>query len=84
MLQLRDGVRVAQVVLAAPAPLVVPAGVELAVEVGGDLEGVLDGARGLARDRSRPTPPMRDAVQVKYLSTTSWLSPIASKICAPR
>ena len=33
---------------------------------------------------SRPTPPTRDAVQVKYRSTTSRLSPIASKICAPR
>ena len=33
---------------------------------------------------SRPTPAMRDAVQVKYLSMTSLLRPIASKIWAPQ
>ena len=33
---------------------------------------------------SIPTPPMREAVQVKYRSTNSLSRPIASKIWAPR
>ena len=33
---------------------------------------------------SSPIPPMREGVQVKYRSMRLWLSPTASKICAPR
>ena len=62
VLQLRDGVRVVHVELAAPAPLVLAADVEFAVEVG-------TASRRRSRCRlavsraiaSRPTPPMRDA-----------------------
>ena len=32
---------------------------------------------------SSPTPSSRDAVPVKYLSTSSWDSPIASNTWAP-
>ena len=32
---------------------------------------------------SRPTPPTREAVPVKYSSMTSWRRPTASNTCAP-
>ena len=33
---------------------------------------------------SRPTPPIRDAVPVKWRSISERESPTASKICAPQ
>ena len=38
----------------------------------------------LCASTSRSTPSMRDAVPVKYLSTSFLLRPMASKTCAPR
>ena len=70
--------------LAAVAPLVLAAGVELAVDRA-VRECMADAARSTSSAiTSRPTPSIRDGVQVKYLSTTALLSPTASKICAPR
>src|SRR5258708_39542149 len=54
VLELRDGVGFVHVMLAAPAPLVLPAGLELMVEVGHDLERAPMAIGGLARDRIEP------------------------------
>ena len=84
VLQLVDGERVEEVLLAVLAVLVVAADAELLV-----LMGRLGGYARSWRCRtswattSMPTPPMRVGVQVKYSSTKSWLRPIASKTWAP-
>ncbi len=51
VLELGDGVGVVHVMLAAAAPLVLPAGLKLMVEVGHDPEGAPMAIGGLARDR---------------------------------
>jgi hypothetical protein len=50
VLQQRDGVRVVHVMLAAPPPLILAARLEVAVEVGGDLERVVVAELRLARE----------------------------------
>ena len=86
VLEPEDRVRVAQVVLAVPPPLVLPAAIE---HVGRDRDG--PGRRGggasstSAAISSSPMPlDLATAVLVKYSSMNSWFRPIASKICAPR
>ena len=76
---------VEEVVLALRAILVLPADVER-LAVGRPLgEGVVVPRLDvLAAITSRPMPPTRDGVPVKYLSMTSLFRPIASKIWAPQ
>jgi hypothetical protein len=85
VLQLEHRLGVEQVVLALAPPLVLAAQLELAV-------GALFGPGRVATEwriatavaiTSRPMPPSRLTVPVKYFSTSSSPRPIASKICAP-
>ena len=72
MLQLEHRVRIEQVILAVAAPLILTAPVQV-----GRSHAAASGSAWLCRFRtssaitSRPTPPMRDAVHVKYRSTNS-------------
>jgi hypothetical protein len=71
--------------LALGAPLVLAAGRQRVVPA----EAAALGEGGAWRIRtssaitSRPMPPTREAVQVKYSSMTSWRRPTASNTCAP-
>ena len=85
VLQLEHRLGVEQVVLALASPLVLAADLEVAV---GALLGPGEVGEAVApatssASSSRPTPPRRLAVPVKYSSTSSWARPMASKIWAP-
>jgi hypothetical protein len=85
VLQPEHGLRVEQVHLALAAPLVLAADLEAAV---GALGAVLRGrpavpAATSSATTSRPMPPSRLVVPVKYSSTSSCDRPSASKTCAP-
>ena len=85
VLQLEHGVGVEQVILAVAAPLILAARLEI-----GRCTWPLRIRAPVPRSRfpramtSMPTPPIRDAVHVKYLSTNARSRPTASKICAPQ
>ena len=72
VLQLGDGLRVAHVVLAVAAPLVVPAESSRgASDVDPCRIGVAVAPADFAAITSMPMPPMREAVPVKYRSMTA-------------
>ena len=85
VLQLEDRVRVEQVVLAVAAPLILAARTRdpRAAPAASGTRARCRAATSSAMT-SMPTPPMRDAVQVKYCRRTRASRPTASKICAPQ
>jgi len=72
------------VIFAAHSILIGSAGFELRVCFRYRMEGEVVLILASRASTSRPMPPIRDGVPVKYLSTISCFSPMASKICAPR
>ena len=87
LLQQVDGLRVVQVLLGsgAAAELVGAKAGQLTVDVQAQgVKGFADGGLpGRSEYRGWLMPPTRETVLVKYLSTTSWLRPSASKIWLP-
>ena len=78
-----DGLRVEQVVLAVVPPLIHAARLERVAVGRARGEGGAVAHQHLLGDDSMPMPPMREAVQVKYWSMTSWRRPTASNTWAP-